>query len=210
MVFIFQQINSNLDSGWWHIPSLPARCHVCLRKWECVGVWVLFCFLHRLCRPSPALTDHSLQASAQLHYLAGWTSHFSSYSLMCGHSPPPRTSRNMVCRYPNPLGAADLLPLPVTPRRSVCGGEGAKAGWCRVLAWLCPLGQGTGSTKQGTSAGSQQESTSHYRKESACACCVQLMPSSNTTVAVGREISAHQVCPTPGETLGITSHQLPG
>lgn len=60
MVFIFHQINSSLDSGCRQIPSLPARCRVCLRMWECVGVWVLFCFLHRLCRPSPALADRSL------------------------------------------------------------------------------------------------------------------------------------------------------
>lgn len=151
MVFIFHQINSSLDSGCRQTPSLPARCHVCLRMWQCVGVWVLFCFLHRLCRPSPALADRSLHGSAQLHYPAGWTSHSSGYSLVQGHSPPPRTSRNNACSYPSPL------------RRCLCGGEGAKVGCCRVLPWLCPWD----STKQGTSTVSQQESASHKRKESA-------------------------------------------
>lgn len=53
-----------------------------------------------------------------------------------------RTSRSVAGRYPSPLGAAELLPLPVTPRRSRCGGEGAKAGCCKVLAWLCPRDRG--------------------------------------------------------------------
>lgn len=135
MVFIFHQINSSLGSGCRQTPSLPARCHVCLRMWQCVGVWVLFCFLHRLCRPSPALADRSLRGSAQLHYPAGWTSHSSCYSLVQGYSPPPRTSRNNACSHPSSLGAAEL-PLPVPLRRCLCQG-----GFCRVLAWLCPLGQ---------------------------------------------------------------------
>lgn len=151
MVFIFHQINSSLDSGCRQTPSLPARCHVCLRMWQCVGVWVLFCFLHRLCRPSPALADRSLHGSAQLHYPAGWTSHSSGYSLVQGHSPPPRTSRNNACSYPSP---SEKVPV----WRGRCQGW-VLQGAAMPVPW--------DSTKQGTSAASQQESASHKRKESA-------------------------------------------
>lgn len=112
-------------------------------------MWVLFCFLHRLCRPSPALAHRSLQGSAQLHSLAGWTSHFSS--LMQGHSPPLQELQETWLESIPALWVQQSCTL----RRSICGGEGAKAGCCRLLAWLCPLGQGAGSTKQGTSAASQ-------------------------------------------------------
>lgn len=157
MVFIFHQMKSSLGSGCRQTPSLPARCHVCLRLWECVGVWVLFCFLHRLCRPSPALAHRSLQGSAQLHYPPGWTSHFCATAL-CGAAlllqelPETRLAAIAALWVLQSCGHCQSL------REGACvEGRvprlGAAGCWHGCAPW--------DSTKQGTSAASQQESTSH-------------------------------------------------
>lgn len=157
------KFNSNLDSGCWHIPSLPA-CSLPVCACACGNVWVCgFCFA--FCTGS---ADHLL-----LSPVAACTAQPSSIICQAGllqlqlHAQP-----TLLLQELQETWLAGIPALWVQQSCSHCQSprEGLYVeGRVPRLQSVCPLGQGTGSTKQGTSAASHSR-RAPLTTEGICLC----------------------------------------